>query len=67
MPLLRIAQVAELLDVSVARAYELARVGVLPTVKIGRQLRIDPDQLDQWISAGGQSLPGGWRREPSDG
>jgi predicted DNA-binding transcriptional regulator AlpA len=36
--LLRIPEVATLLDVTTARAYELARTGALPAVRIGRPL-----------------------------
>ena len=61
--LLRMREVAEILDVTLHRAYELARTGVIPTVRIGRQLRVDADRLQEWIDSGGQSLPGGWRRE----
>jgi excisionase family DNA binding protein len=51
--LLRVAQVAEILDVSVQRAYELARIGTLPVVRVGRQVRVDPLRLREWIRAGG--------------
>lgn len=61
--LLRITDVAEILDVTTARAYELARTGILPTVRLGRQLRVDADRLQEWINSGGQPLPGGWRRD----
>ena len=61
--LLRIPEVAERLDVTHARAYELARTGALPAVRIGRQLRVDPEALQAWIDNGGQPLPGGWRKE----
>jgi excisionase family DNA binding protein len=35
------------------RAYQLAREGVVPVVRIGRQIRIDPDALEAWIQSGG--------------
>lgn len=62
--LLTASQAAERLDVTLARLYELARTGTLPAVRIGRQIRFSPEVLSGWIEAGGQSLPGGWRREP---
>lgn len=67
--LLRIPEVAARLDVTVQRAYELARTGSLPAVRIGRQLRVDPDVLQAWIDSGGQSTPllplcGGCRSVP---
>ena len=60
--LLTAAEVAEILAVTPARVYELVRRGMLPHVRVGRQVRIDPAALDAWIAAGGQALPGGWRR-----
>lgn len=65
--LLRIPEVAQRLDVSHARAYELVRTGAFPAVRIGRQLRVDPAALQAWIDSGGTPLPGGWRREPDGG
>jgi len=52
--------------VDAGRAYELARVGILPdgvVVRLGRQIRFDEDALVDWIRGGGQALPGGWKRE----
>ena len=51
--LLTAAQVAERLNVSVQRVYELARTGRLPSIRIGRQVRIDPVQLADWLRTGG--------------
>jgi excisionase family DNA binding protein len=51
--LLRIEEVADILDVNRYRAYELARTGVLPVVRLGRQIRVDPARLAAWIEAGG--------------
>lgn len=62
--LLTMSDVAKILNVSVARAYELARTGLLPTVKLGRQVRVDEARLLSWIEAGGAALPGGWRNTP---
>lgn len=61
--LLRVPHVARILDVSEDRVYELAREGVLPAVRLGRQIRFDEDKLRAWIDQGGCALPGGWRRE----
>ena len=63
MQLLTAKRLAEVLNVSEARAYELMRDGTLPVVRLGRQVRIDEDALRAFIAAGGQPLPGGWRRE----
>lgn len=64
--LLTAAEVAEILAVTPARVYELVRQDVLPHVRLGRQVRIDPDRLEEWIAAGGQALPGVWRRAAED-
>jgi excisionase family DNA binding protein len=41
------------LNVTAARAYELVRTGVVPSVRLGRQVRVDPLAVERWISAGG--------------
>ena len=55
--LLRIEDVAEILDVSMGRAYELARAGLFPVVRLGRQVRVDPRSLDEFLRGGGQTSP----------
>ncbi len=62
--LLRVGAVARMIGTTESRAYELVRLGVLPGVRLGRQLRFDPDQIEEFIAAGGKGLPGGWRRQP---
>jgi excisionase family DNA binding protein len=57
-----IQEAAVMLQVSYARSTELARMGLLPVVRLGRQIRVNPDELQKWIEAGGQKLPGNWRR-----
>ena len=59
MKLLTIPEVAELLSVSTPRAYELARRGIIPSVRLGRQVRVHPAELDRWISEGGDSSSSG--------
>ena len=60
--LLTVPEVAPILRVSVPRCYEMARTQILPVVRLGRQLRIDREKLQEWINNGGQALGGGWRR-----
>jgi excisionase family DNA binding protein len=55
--------VKDALGVSEKRVYELVRTGLLPAVKLGRQLRFRPSQVQAFIEAGGAALPGGWRKE----
>lgn len=64
MRLLTMPEVARLLRIPEPRAYQLARDGVLPVCRLGRQLRVEQQALLAWIRAGGRALPGGWRREP---
>jgi excisionase family DNA binding protein len=61
--LLTLDDSARILNVKYARVSQLAREGVLPTVRLGRQYRVDPDRLADFIAAGGRALPGGWRRD----
>lgn len=58
MKLLKLPEVASMLDVPSARVYEMARRGLIPVVRMGRQLRVNPEELSNWIAAGGQTLPG---------
>ena len=60
--LLTLAETAERLSVTYARAAEMARQGLLPVVRLGRQVRVCPRRLASWIANGGEPLPGGWRR-----
>ncbi len=63
LKLLQIRSVAKILDVSEDRVYTLAREGILPHVRLGRQIRVDSQVLEEFIRGGGKALPGGWRRE----
>lgn len=53
----------EIIGVSDPQGYSLIRQGILPAVKVGRQYRIDPETLREWIRNGGQSYEGGWRKQ----
>ena len=54
--LLSAAQVAERLSLPKARVYALAREGQIGgVVKIGSQVRFEPQALDAWIRGGGAS------------
>lgn len=62
--LLNMQEVAERLGVSLQRAYEMGRSGLLPVVRLGRQMRVEEGRLVAWVEGGGRALPGGWRRRP---
>lgn len=55
--LLRAREVARILDVSPGRVYELIRRDLLPSVRLGRQVRVHRGSLTNWIATGGQPLP----------
>ena len=61
--LLSLKDACKILNVSYARGAALAREGILPVVRLGRQLRVDPQRLSRFVEEGGKALPGGWRRE----
>ena len=56
MRLLTIPEVARVLHVRTERAYQLARDGVLPVVRLGRQVRVNGRALDDWVAQGGRHL-----------
>jgi len=69
MALQTVGPTAKELNTSEERVYALAREGVFPrgvVVRLGRQIRFDPEKLREFINQGGAALPGGWRREPQD-
>jgi excisionase family DNA binding protein len=49
-------EVAERLNVTRDRVYELARRRLIPSVRLGRQLRFDGAAIEQWINSGGRPL-----------
>ena len=65
MELLKVDEVARMLRVPSARVYDLARQRVIPSVRLGRQIRVDRSALRRWVESGGQPLRGGWRRAES--
>jgi len=47
--LLRADEVAEILNISKAFAYQLMQTGELPTVHLGRSVRVRPSDLEEVI------------------
>ena len=64
MALRRIPDVARELDISIPRAYALVREGVLPAVRLGRQVRVSEAALRRFISKGGKGLGDGCDHDP---
>lgn len=48
--LLTIPQVAQRLKVSTYRAYELARQGLLPSIKLGKAVRVRVSAIDEYLA-----------------
>jgi excisionase family DNA binding protein len=63
-PLMTVSEVAAVLRVGRFRVYELVRLGMIPCIRVGRQLRFSPTDLGTWFRGGGKELRGGWRKEP---
>lgn len=58
MPLRDATFVKEFLGLkSEQRVYECARLGLIPSVRIGRQVRFDEDALREWVKNGGTAKP----------
>jgi len=55
--LLTLQQTAALLQVPYPRAANLARLGLIPSIRLGRQVRIDPTQLQRFLAEGGAGIP----------
>ncbi len=53
--LLKADEAQDLLGVSKPRLYQLVRDGVLPAVRLGRQVRFSPKGLAQFIESGGKA------------
>jgi excisionase family DNA binding protein len=54
--LVTVRQTAQELDMPEDRVYDLVRAGVLPSVRFGRQVRIELNMLKAWIAAGGKGI-----------
>ncbi len=48
-PLLHATDVAERLSVGLSKAYELLATGVIPSIQIGKSVRVDPEVLEDWL------------------
>ena len=60
--LLKVEDVAELFNVTEERVYTLAREGIIPVCRVGRQLRFSENAINEFVDSGGKSWSGGWRK-----
>lgn len=49
--LLRVPEAAERLSLSRSQTYQMAAAGQLPTVRVGRALRIPARELERWVDS----------------
>jgi excisionase family DNA binding protein len=49
--LLRIAETAEALGIGLTRTYELTRKGEIPSIRVGKSVRVPITALKLWIEA----------------
>jgi excisionase family DNA binding protein len=57
--LLRVAEAAKLLGVGETLLYELIGRGVLPSIRLGRAVRVPRAALAKWVAASTRGAPGG--------
>ena len=46
---LKVSEVAEFLRIGRTRAYELVSSGEIPSVRIGRNIRVSRKELERWL------------------
>jgi len=51
--LLKVGDVARRLRLSRGTAYRLIQKGLIPSVRVGRSLRVDERKLEQWLDENG--------------
>lgn len=61
--LLKVEDVAKMFDMTDERVYTLAREGILPVCRLGRQLRFSENAIAEFVVNGGKAFPGGWKKE----
>lgn len=49
--LLTVEEVARMLRISRGKAYSMAASGAIPTVRMGRSVRVRQDRLEAWLDA----------------
>lgn len=55
---LKVQEVAEFLQIGRTRAYELVSSGEIPSVRIGRNIRVSRRELERWLEERRQSEHG---------
>ena len=55
MKFITVNKIAEQTELSTHRVYEIIRLGLLPAVRIGRQIRVEEQAFKAWVRRGGQA------------
>jgi excisionase family DNA binding protein len=55
MKFITVNQIAKQTELSTGRVYEMIRLGLLPAVRFGRQIRVEEQAFKDWVSRGGQA------------
>ncbi len=56
-PVLTVVETAAFLRIGRNQCYDLVRAGVIPSITLGRSIRIPRDALLRWLDAGGADDP----------
>jgi excisionase family DNA binding protein len=56
--LMKVSEVAEVINASIPRTYELLRLKIIPSIRMGRQVRVSSEALFEWIRQGGRAEAG---------
>jgi excisionase family DNA binding protein len=54
---LRVAEVAQILDVSIKKIYRMAAKGQIPSLKISSSIRFDPHDFAAWLRSQSNESP----------
>ncbi len=54
---LRVAEVAQILDVSIKKIYRMAARGQIPSLKICSSIRFDPHDIAVWLRSQSSTTP----------
>jgi excisionase family DNA binding protein len=54
---LRVAEVAQILDVSIKKIYRMAAKGQIPSLKISSSIRFDPHDIAAWLKSQSSTNP----------
>lgn len=53
---LRPAEIADYLDISLTKIYELLNDGTIPSIRVGRQLRVPRKEFEVWYASARSEL-----------